>query len=263
MLEKPKSVSKSGLDLIAQSPYHYWYEHLSGEKIKKPDTPAMILGKAIHACVLEPNEFAKKYYLGSGLPRNTKEGKEQYALDQERAGKRIILKADEWDACEAIRDAVWRHPIARVLLDGAVTEKKIEWTCPDTGVNHTGVIDALASNLFLVDLKTATDASPNAFARTVLNYNYDAQHAMYVDGATVALNRKPEGFAFIVVEKEPPFAVAVYVSNADYYARGKEWYQRNALLWKQCVETNTWPSYGNSESIELTMPEWAKIKEVQ
>ena len=70
----------------------------------------------------------------------------------------------------------------------------------------------------IVDLKTTMDASPDAFARTAANFNYPLQAAYYVDGLQAAGIASPDAvtsFVFLVVEKTPPYGVAVYTLPED------------------------------------------------
>src|SRR5512143_2802984 len=80
--------SKSDLDLIARSPAHWKY----GERVT---TPAMRLGAAVHTCVLEPDQWERRYARATG--RNP--------LDAEP--NRTVLSATDWDLCQRLRDAVW------------------------------------------------------------------------------------------------------------------------------------------------------------
>lgn len=55
-------VSKSGLDLVARSPMHY--KAVRDSEASREPTPAQAIGTAIHALILEPEEFVKDFCLG-------------------------------------------------------------------------------------------------------------------------------------------------------------------------------------------------------
>ena len=54
-------ISKSGLDLIARSPLHYFAKYRSPDRERDEPTEAMKLGTAVHSAVLEPESFASDY----------------------------------------------------------------------------------------------------------------------------------------------------------------------------------------------------------
>lgn len=54
-------ISKSGLDLIARSPMHYW--HAVNSANDNQPTAAQAIGTAAHCLILEPEQFAKRYCL--------------------------------------------------------------------------------------------------------------------------------------------------------------------------------------------------------
>jgi hypothetical protein len=79
-----------------------------------------------------------------------------------------------------------------------------------------------ADGKIIVDVKTTEDASPGKFLRSsVLGWRYHVQAAFYMQGLPTA-----EVFLFVVVEKKPPFAVAVYSLPQKLIDRGLEVLQR-------------------------------------
>jgi exodeoxyribonuclease VIII len=118
--------------------------------------------------------------------------------------------------------------------------------------------DALGDNL-IVDLKTAQDASPDAFARTAANFGYHAQAAYYLDGLrNLGYCDEQAVFLFVVVEKTPPFGVAVYALDDDAIEAGRAQYEDAWSTYRSCRASNNWPSYPGSQKIEtLSLPRWA------
>jgi hypothetical protein len=66
-------LSYSALKAFAKSPNHY-LQYVNREFV---ETPAMVLGSALHCAVLEPNEYGKRYTIAPKFDRRTKAGKEQ------------------------------------------------------------------------------------------------------------------------------------------------------------------------------------------
>jgi hypothetical protein len=52
----------SGLRDLAISPLRFWHIHINPERVEESPTPAMQIGSALHAAVLEPHLFDARYY---------------------------------------------------------------------------------------------------------------------------------------------------------------------------------------------------------
>ena len=64
-------ISKSGLDLIARSPYLYRHRQAVEQ------TKAMLIGSAVHCAVLEPALFPHRYTVAPVADGRTKAGKDE------------------------------------------------------------------------------------------------------------------------------------------------------------------------------------------
>ena len=62
-------ISKSDLDLLAKSPYHFKFK----DEFEKPDSKALTLGSAVHKLVLEPQDFFKEFAAEPKADKLTKE----------------------------------------------------------------------------------------------------------------------------------------------------------------------------------------------
>lgn len=218
-------------------------------------TDAMRLGAAIHTCVLEPDKFTALYLRnveGDGRTKAIKEQREELRATHPR---HHILKPEDYDTCLAIRDAVASHPHTRHLLEGE-RECSAAWNDPETGVLCRGRFDDIARGIgAITDLKSCADASPLRFPSAIYNLGYHIQAAMYLRGAK-ALGINADTFAIVAVEKEPPYAVAVYqLAGAAIYDGERE---LDALLelWARCEATGEWPSYPVDVTL-LDLPTWA------
>src|SRR5512143_2033910 len=122
---------------------------------------------------------------------------------------RVTVTADEWDTCRHVRDAVHGHPTARALLSDGAAEQSAWWLDPETGLLCKCRPDWSRPGL-LLDLKTASDASPAGFFRALERYRYHVQAAYALDGWPQAGGGAVDQFLFVVVEKALPYAVALY-----------------------------------------------------
>lgn len=243
-------VNKSTLWEMRKSPLHYW--HLIHDTPKE-DTPAMRFGRAVHSYLLTPDSFNKEYIIAPKCDRRTKDGKAIWA-DLEKTGKEIISNenADILKAMAVImtdnifvRDHIWSHPQSTQF------EIPLIWQDEESGVMCKGRLDAITSN-YVIDYKTTTDASTNAFKREALRYGYDLQAAMYMEAAR-ANRYNPKGFVFIAQEKDPPYMINILHASDAFLDRGA-WIMRDLLAkYKECRDKNDWPGYGVNE---LILSEW-------
>lgn len=222
-------------------------------------TVAQAEGWAAHLAVLDPDRFALECIAAPKFDKRTTTGKEGWAAFQAGNAGKTILTQDEHALCLRIRDAVWAHPTARELLMGAgANEVSALWTDADTGLAVKARLDRLTSLAgwpVVMDLKTARNASPAAFARDVHFFHYHQQGALYLDGCD-ALAPHPRKFVFVAVEKEPPYAVAVYELEQDAIDLGRDEYQKHLVAYARCIETNRWPGYPESMGY-ISVPSWA------
>jgi exodeoxyribonuclease VIII len=246
------AISKSGLDLIRKAPALYRWRQANPTE----QTPAMRLGTLTHTVVLESEVFAHSVIARpEGIDRRTSAGKADWAAFELGAEGREIITNEEGAKLAAIRDAVRSHPAAAKALAGSpVIEQSIFWDAD--GIACRCRPDCVTEKGLIVDLKTARDASPDGFAKSVAQYRYHVQAAFYSDGYRAAFGESPRGFVFIAVETEPPYLVAVYVASADMIERGRLAYQADLDTFRECLATDTWPGYSSSP-LTLDLPKWA------
>ncbi len=172
-------------------------------------------------------------------------------------GHRRILTPDQWAQVHAMRDALMAHPAANRLLTSVPgkAEQSFYWVDQKTGELCRMRPDWLRDDDLIVDLKTTEDASAEGFARSIAKFRYDVQDAFYSDGFEAVTGRKPKGFVFIAVEKKPPYAVGVYVLDAESKELGRAMYRADLDRFAECVKSNTWPGYGD-KIVKVMLPAW-------
>lgn len=261
-----RRIGKSGLDLIAKSPAHYWAKYLDPNRVREEPSKALRIGSAVHAAVLEPEVFRQKYIIAPSFNMRTNDGKEKHAqlMEHCKANKLTLIDTEEHALCMKMREAVMKVPAAAVLLEAGVAEQRIDWEREIVtedgeliGVQLKAKPDWLSHNDFIVDLKTTEDASPQGFAKSVWNFRYHVQAPFYCDAYEHKFGKPPRGFIFIAVEKNPPYAVALYYATPEIMDRGRSTYERDLRTYQKCLETGEWPAYG-TEIKPLQLPGWAK-----
>ena len=262
--------SQSRLKVIRdKSPAHLRYMMENPQ----PSTKAQKLGAAIHTAVLEPEVFHARYAVIGRCEGEKKDGDRcansgsvltadgrslcgVHAGGAEIDDERVILPRSKYEQSQAIYKSVRAHPFARTLLGGHA-ERSAVWEDPETGVLCKGRFDDIAPEGVgaLVDLKTTTDASPRAFERAIYKFGYYMQAAFYLTGAQ-ALGEPVEDFAIIAVEKDPPYAVAVYRIRADALGAGRDELKPLLARYAECVRDDHWPAYPR-EVRDIALPPWA------
>ena len=192
---------------------------VSGE-IPPADSPALLMGRAVHTLVLEGRAKFDTEFLVSEGPVNPKTGEpfgrltEAYRdwLSQQRLP---VVSGPDYDFMLKIRSAVWSHETAARLLDRGVAEKtvrteyagmmcqiRMDWFC---GEGETPVI---------CDLKTCDTV--DYFEQDAWKFGYPHQMAFYrevfacaCEAALTTPGVRPDCY-LIAVEKREPFRVAVY-----------------------------------------------------
>lgn len=242
----------SNLKKILRSPLHYMSSLTNPEN----PTPEMLFGTAAHCALLEPDRFEQTYIEVPKIDRRTKDGKAEYQRIIE-SGK-TPLSTDDFARIQDMQKSIFSNKILKTLFGEGVSEISAYGELP----NYPGILlkcrpDHYNSKLqVIVDLKTACDGSPNAFAKAAANYQYHLQAAYYMDLFQKVAEAPVQAFIFCVVEKEAPYAVSLYQLDIAAIERGRELYRSALNSYAECVKTQVWPGYSQRiETIEL--PKWA------
>lgn len=246
-------VSVSGLKQILRSPAHF-QAYLNGSLRK--ETPAMYMGTAIHARLLEPHLYAADYVVAPNSDKRTKEWKE---FEIANAHKKI-LTPEQMVVIEGIAHSVSQHESASTLLRGGLTEHTIIWQDEETGIWLKIRPDCLSIDFdtgICLDVKKTLDATPEAFIRACVNYDYDLQAAVYLEGLRQVFKRDFD-FAFLACETDAPFGVALYGAPLEMIERGTRRFRHALKLLLEARTSGQWPSYQPDGAFAiLNWPRWA------
>lgn len=243
------------------------------------DTEAKRLGRPIHCAVFEPEQFETRYVVAEMCQCKTEKGDpcKNWGLwiDDQRGwvcgvhGKNrndhrvpnaaAIIDGDERGMCLGIRASVKASRSASLILaPPAEVELSIVWVDPETGVTCKGRLDAHNPEFAggtIADGKSTEDASPAAMERSIFNFGYYRQAAMYLGGAR-AVELPAQHFAFIALEKKAPYCVAVYRIRDDLVEKGTTEVRALLELYAHCRESDSWPGYPD-EVTDIGVPTWA------
>jgi exodeoxyribonuclease VIII len=243
------ALSSSSLKRLAQSPAHlisYWQN-------PPEQTADMRFGSAVHAL----KHGDQKVLVCDVSTRNTKAYKE---MAQANPGA-IILLTDEHQNALRVADALEKHPRVRECYSNGRAEVSAFWTCPETGVKCKARADYLRDDGLVVDLKTAKDASFSAFQRSIMDFKYHWQSAHYLGGFSLLLGKQLENFAHIVVEKEEPYGIVVYVLDDGSLAKAREDVRKLKERYAECLHTGEYPGY-TDQIQNISLPSWGFGTEV-
>jgi len=253
-------LSNSMMNKLLKSPAHMKYYMDNPD----PSTPAQVLGTQAHTALLEPGSW--KGVRGVEGDRRTKAVKEQHLQQVEEHGAENIIKPDAFDQIEGIVSSVLANPTAASIIRSAQDDGQIEdslfWIDHRTHVECKARVDCVPghSSMYstcLADFKTTVDASPESFAKSVLNFGYARQAAHYLSGWN-HLNPEDERSMFVIIacEKSPPYAVAIYELDWKALELGNYEVENLLELYAQCENEGKWGAY--PETIQmLELPPWA------
>ena len=244
-------ISKSGLDLINKSPAHYMYG------AQREPSRSMHLGSAIHCAILEPDVFERDYLLLKDV-KDRRSSAYKEALNIHKP-ENILTSTEANTVSGMYESAMSDKRIVNWLRDVNHTEISLFTKCPNTGVSMRCRYDAITNDGYAIDLKSTRDASPDEFAKSIYNFRYHVQAALYSDAYEFATGKKLKGFIFLVVESEMPHATMVYELDDISLDIGRREYQRNLKTYAECLQTNEWKGYEtHGDNVDLiALPEWA------
>lgn len=238
-------VNWSTLKDMAKSPLHY--RHRVSEP--REDTPRMGMGRAVHTAVLEPDRFVLEYAVWSG-PRRA--GKDYEAFVAANPG-RTILRADEYERCLTMRDAVRGNRDARKLLRRGQPEVVLKWVDPWTRLRCKARLDWLDRGA-LTDLKTTASIDALDFGRLAGRMLYHGQLAFYRGGLDATEHPKTP-VRILAVEADPPHDVGVFVLPGDVLDAGFDLVDELLRKVRKHRSSRRWPGRYQGEQL-LELPPW-------
>lgn len=227
-------------------------------KTAQPDesSAAMVFGNAFHCRLLEPDKFEAFYVQDLKCDKRTKEGKAAYTAWFNEMDGKVPLSADDMALLTAMVDGVMRNKFARSAIEaGGVIEQPVEWQDTITSLPLKCRPDIRLTNGLIVDLKTTCDIDPESWSRTMANYGYHRQAALYLDGCWQS--HKADGpFVHIAVSKTPPHECAVYEVAPESLEIGRG---ENAATLAELMlrrETGDWSGRWGNDVTTVNLPPW-------
>ena len=288
-------ISKSMLDAIAVSPLNYWDQYINPNREPREFKHCFAVGDGTHKLVLEPGTFEETYAVGfdkslhpdalntvddlkqalnkRGIPaRGSKPELIRMLLEDDPNAKimavledehnkrmegKLPIPATDYKNMLAMLHAVNTHHTAAGLVRNAYVEQSYFWEDPEGMLRKCRTDMITWDGQFVVDLKTTDDVSEAGFGRTIAQRRYDVQAAWYLDILHALYgDDAPKGWAFIAVQKQRPFDVAVHELTDEQIQLGRMLYQRDRALLQECQRQNHWPGVDGGQIIRARLPEY-------
>lgn len=255
-------VGHSMLEVYRESPITYHARFVTKTINQPASTPAMMLGTALHAILLETDRFDELVVVAPDCDRRTKDGKAQWEMFQSSRNGRAVIDSEQNDIVTAMAKSVLEHPEAAKLFQRAEhREKSLLWTNEATGILCKCKPDLLwSAGVMIGDLKTANDPTPGPWSRQAANLGYARQTAHYSDGVESLLGKRPR-MVHIVVGTKEPFECACYFLNPEDIEHAAFQNQKALNDLAMSFQTGNWLAPHNREISVISLPKWTQFED--
>jgi len=214
---------------------------------KKPETAAFRFGRLFHDLIDPGSGFDKKNKIGPGSDRRTKAWREAEANSDAN-----LIPVDDWDQLHRMAESVRANPFAACLLESAEHEVGFRMEADYGPYKIQCRADILHRWSHIADLKTTADIDD--FARSISNYGYHRQAALYRH-IIYRECKKTLPFSFIAVETiEPFYRCRVIDLSPEYLSIGWEEVEQALKDIGDRTRRDQWNDGG--DAIQVDPPGW-------
>ena len=228
-------------------------------------SPALSLGTALHAAMLEPeNDFAQAV-VQPDIDKRTKLGKEEHATFAALNEGRCIITPDQAQQLDGMIAACGRDWRIKHSLS-ACKKREVSVFGEIGGYPAKARLDAWNSHGMVCDLKTTRDLANIDFEKSIANFGYGLQAAWYravLRSAIAATGQMlPDDFMFVflVVETVAPFGTGVFRMSDEVMDCYSERLVELQKLWWKCKAENKYPGWPQDDVVDIGLPPWAMKK---
>ena len=218
------------------------YHLLMTGKMRRPETPALALGRAIHCYTLEGFDAWNREFAVSDGPINKATGQpygrtSQKFIDFMASQSKSVVSTKEFEAIERMAENVWSHPEAKQLLASGVAEGtiRIEDYC---GLPVQARLDWFSPEYGVADLKTTSEGL-EWFEATAHKYGMAHQMAWYRKLLELASGVKYPVY-IIAVEKSEPYRVCTFRYAEDVLDQAEAENESALRELVECRERDEW-----------------------
>lgn len=255
------AISQSKLKDLKQSPAHFYAKHLDPDREREKDTAALIFGRLVHTCILEPEKIDCQFFIMPKINRKTNEGKAQYNELLLTHSNKTLIDKEDLDKAQAMRKALFKKKTAQMMLTKTgLIEKEFYYKFNDVDckMKLDFFIEPCSDfpNGLIIDYKSTLDARIDEFAKSIYNYGYHNQVAWYCAGIKEIYNTKDyPPFLFFAQEKTAPYESIPYGTDNTIFEAGLRENNKLLELYKECISRNEWPGYPDKFE-EIGLASW-------
>lgn len=250
-------VSNSDLSHLMISPRKYKYHKDFGFKL---DTPSLTLGKLVHCLYLEPDTFDAEFAVWPQIDKRTKIGKDLARQFLKSSVGKILIDEDTFDKGQEISARLKKQSGAIEEIVNCEGHPEVSAFCELNGVEVRGRLDYLCEDGSIYDVKTTKSLVD--FDKSIVNYGYIRQKAMYSAMISRITGIKNAPFKFIVVETLPPYDSAVLELDEEASEIGTREVAKLLGILKDCISENKWPGAWDTSrnGATLSVPRWYRSR---
>lgn len=247
-------ISNSMLSCLKRSPALFKQRYIDG--VESEPSKDMLFGSLLHAMVLEPETVAARYAIAPQVDRRTKEGKAVYNDFLFSLDHRTAVDAETFAQARDCANALCDHPEFEYATSSLV-EQPIEFDWFGTPCKaKPDLIDL--ENAIIWDVKTSQSASPESFARSVVEYGYHRQSVFYREAVLQQYGVMCR-FIFAVVAKSEPIEFGLYELDNVATDVGSVEVQQLVDEYEERKQKNDWVSTWSKGVNSLALPRWYRI----
>lgn len=222
------------------------------EDEKAPSGP-LVWGRAAHCLLFEPDKFTELYHCWG----NRRAGKEYdfFAQAARECGAEVLNLKQFTSVVEAGK-AFAQCPEVRPLISSGKAEVALftveeiedeDGEIHDVQLKHK--LDWInGSPELIVDLKSTRQLGARAFSRDFYGLGYDFKLGMY-QRALEKLTGKKYPVKVILLEKKPPYDIAIMPIPNEVLERGANKALAVLKSLVKAIKTDTWPGKGSEEMV--------------
>ena len=213
----------------------------------------MAFGSLIHCLLLQPNEFNNQFAVMSNIDRRTKDGKAAYeAFLLSAEGKEVITEEQYEEANNLVNKVISEPHIAQAIQNCNRFEH--EWRADINGIPFRGFFDGEADD-YILEVKTANDASPKTIINDFYNRQYHIQAGLYSQ-----VSAKP--IKYLIIETTSPFNIVLADADHAFVDYGMKEAVKNINAFKVCLENNMFDMgyefHMDEGHFTIGLPSWIK-----
>ena len=242
----------------------------------KESTTAQVRGSALHAAVLEPDTFRKRFGYGpepedglsvnkdGTLSRRGAQEKRLWAAWELEHPRVEMIPLGDFTACEAIAEKAAAHPVLGAMLRDPKAKRELTVVWESDGAPCKARLDLFATYRgwsYVVDIKSTEgdgfhSAERDSFSRGIATYQYGLQAAWYLDALAAHAPAKRR-FVWAAMEFERPYEMALHEPTDELLSESRARIHEYKRQWIECEASGVWPGYGTDIDY-IDVPKWAQ-----